>query len=745
MAFQISPGVNTSEIDLTTVVPGISSIDAGFSGTFRWGPINDVTLIDSESLLIERFQKPDANTYASFFTAANFLQYSNSLHLVRCANANTTGAKNSASTSGGVVLVANSSVYYNTFDEGQASADAAKGNFMAKWAGELGNSLKVSLCGPTRANLASGNTVVASNSSVTLTGTFALHASSKAVTGVGTLFAKELRVGDVVVSSANTFVIATITSNTAATVTTDPTTGEITATTAVRLKRSAFGEPQANMKGTVGVVANSTVVTATVTTAGAHNTTALDKQYTVGDIVKINGEERKISAVTNSSSMTTTLAFTNTSATQAHSRTWEYAGLFDKEPVTTQGSADKGALYDEVHVAVIDEDGEWTGALEQGIEIYAGLSIAKGAKYEDGSKAYYVDALNRRSKYVWWADHDSQGDAYSTGGAAVTAWGTVASAGIEFASSSASGSLIATGSLAGGVDGTDVSDGDIIAGMQKFKNTEEVEIGLLLTGQASQTVALEAIAVAELRKDCVAFISPEQADVVNNEGNEVDAIIDYRTGLGTSSYAVLDSGYKYQYDRYNDVYRYIPLNGDIAGLAAATEANRDAWFSPAGFSRGAIRNVIKLPFNPRQSERDQLYKNGINPVVTFMGEGTILFGDKTLLAKPSAFDRINIRRLFIILEKAISRFARASLFEFNDAFTRAQFVGAVEPFLRNVQGRDGITDFTVVCDSSNNTGDVIDRNEFVGDIYVKPNRAINFIQLNFVAVRSGVDFSEITG
>ena len=745
MAFQISPGVNTSEIDLTTVVPGISSIDAGFSGNFRWGPINDVTLIDSESLLIERFQKPDANTYASFFTAANFLQYSNSLHLVRCAN--TAGAKNASSTAGGAILVANSSVYYNTLDEGGASVSAAKGNFMAKWAGSLGNSLKVSLCGPTRANLASGNTVVAGNSSVTLTGgaSFAVHASNKAFTATGSLFATELRVGDVVVCSGNTMVIATITSNTAGTVTTDPTTGAISSSACVRLKRSAFGEPQANMKGQVGVVANSTVISATVATAGVHNSTAFDKQYTVGDIIKINGEERKIAAVTNSSSMTTTLAFTNTSSTQAHSRTWEYAGLFDKEPVTTQASADKGALFDEVHVAVIDEDGEWSGSLEQGIEIYAGLSVAKGAKFEDGSKAYYVDALNRRSKYVWWADHDALGDAYTTGGASVSAWGTTASAGIEFASSSAAGSLIATGSLGGGVDGTDVSDGDKIAGMQKFKNTEEVEIGLLLTGQASQTVALEAIAIAELRKDCVAFISPEQADVVNNEGNEVDAIIDYRTGLGTSSYAVLDSGYKYQYDRYNDVYRYIPLNGDIAGLAAATESNRDAWFSPAGFTRGAIRNVIKLPFNPRQSERDQLYKNGINPVVTFMGEGTILFGDKTLLAKPSAFDRINIRRLFIILEKAIARFARASLFEFNDAFTRAQFVGAVEPFLRNVQGRDGITDFTVICDDSNNTGDVIDRNEFVGDIYVKPNRAINFIQLNFVAVRSGVDFSEITG
>ena len=228
-------------------------------------------------------------------------------------------------------------------------------------------------------------------------------------------------------------------------------------------------------------------------------------------------------------------------------------------------------------------------------------------------------------------------------------------------------------------------------------------------------------------------------------GKEREDIVEFRNTLPSTSYAVLDSTWKYQYDKYNDVFRYVPLNGDIAGIVAASESGRDAWFSPAGFNRGNIRNVVKLPFNPRKAERDTLYKNGVNPVTTFMGDGTVLFGDKTLLAKPSAFDRINVRRLFIILEKAISRFARAQLFEFNDAFTRAQFVGAVEPFLRSVQGRDGITDFVVVCDESNNPGDVIDRNEFVGDIFVKPNRSINFIQLNFVSVRSGVDFSEVIG
>ena len=745
MAFQVSPGVNTSEIDLTTVVPGISSIDAGIAGPFRGGPANDITLIDSEDLLVQTFQKPDANTYISFFSAANFLQYSNRLHVVRAVS---TAAKNAASTSGGAILVANNTVYWDSYDEGGSGVADSRGDFMAKYAGSLGNSLKVSVCGPTRANLASGNTVVASNSDITLTGgsTLAVHASTGALSGTGTLFGTELRVGDVIkTNNGNTFVVSAIASNTAATVNRDPVSGAISSASAVRYKRSAFSEPSKNMLGTVAVTANSTAVTATTATARDAAPTAFNLHDKVGDIIKINSEERKVVTVTNSSHMVVNTGFTNTATAQTHSRTWEYANLFDKEPVTTQWSADKGALYDEVHVAVVDEDGEWTGTLNEGLEIYTGLSVAKGAKFEDGTKAYYVDALNRRSRYIWWADHNAAGDAYTTAGAAVSAWGSVPTAGTEYASSHATGSLINTGSLGGGVDGSDATDANKITAYRKFENAEETDIGLLIGCDSSATVALDLISIAETRKDCVAFLSPEQADVVNNVGGEADAIVDFRNTLGSSSYAFLDSGWKYQYDRYNDVFRYIPLNADVAGVSAATEANRDAWFSPAGFTRGNIRNVVKLPFNPKKSERDTLYKNGINPITTFMGAGTVLFGDKTLLAKPSAFDRINIRRLFIIMEKAIARFARAQLFEFNDAFTRAQFIGAVEPFLRDVQGRDGITDFVVVCDDTNNTSSVIDRNEFVGDIYVKPNRAINFIQLNFVAVRSGVEFSEIIG
>jgi len=736
MGFQVSPGVNTSEIDLTTVVPGISSIDAGLAGPARWGPANDVTLIDSEDLLIQTFQKPDANTHTTFFTAANFLNYASALHFVRAVS---TAAKN-ASTAGSPVLIANTSKYYDTYDSDSGGTPiTSAGDWNAKWAGSLGNSLKVSLCGPTRANLASGNTVVASNSDITLTGTVAVHVSDKSVTGTNTLFGTELRVGDVIQLSSNTFVIATITSNTAGTVTSNPATGAISAVACVRMKRSAFSEPSRNMLGTVAVTANVATVTATVA-SGESGSGAFDKQYTAGDIVKINGEERRVKTVTNSSSMIVHTAFTNTSSAQTHSRTWEYAGSFDKEPVTTDYTASRGGIYDEIHVAVVDEDGEWTGNQEEVLEAYTGVSVAKGAKFEDGGKAFYLDRINRRSKYIWHMDHNVAGDAYTTAGALVAAWGAAVGA----SEWQAKGNIV-TASMTGGVDGSDVTDGNKIEAYNYFKNTEETEIGLLIGGDSSATVALQLISIVEARKDCVAFLSPLKSDVVNNVGGEADSVVAFRNNLGSSSYAVLDSGWKYQYDRYNDIYRYIPLNGDTAGVTAATEASRDAWFSPAGFTRGNIRNVVKLPFNPRKSERDTLYKSNINPITTFMGTGTVLFGDKTLLAKPSAFDRINVRRLFIILEKAISRFARFSLFEFNDAFTRSQFVGSVSPFLRNVQGRDGIVDYKVVCDGSNNTPDVVDRNEFVGDIYVKPNRSINFIQLNFVAVRTGVDFSEIIG
>jgi phage tail sheath protein FI len=319
----------------------------------------------------------------------------------------------------------------------------------------------------------------------------------------------------------------------------------------------------------------------------------------------------------------------------------------------------------------------------------------------------------------------------------MTNWGSAA-ANVTFANLAAN----LTVSLAGGAFGETPTQGNVANSLLMFANDETYDISLLPLGNvAASTVTTAINSIAEVRKDCVVFFSPTLANAQSTTA--ATAITGYRDGLPSSSYAVMDSGWKYQYDRYNDVYRWVPLNGDMAGIAARTDYTNDPWFSPAGFNRGQVKNVVKLAYSPSKTDRDTLYKKSVNPVVSFPGQGTVLYGDKTLLAKPSAFDRINVRRLFIVLEKAIATAAKFQLFEFNDGFTRAQFRNLVEPFLRDVQGRRGITDFKVVCDESNNTAEVIDRNEFAADIFVKPAKSINYIQLNFVATRSGISFEEV--
>jgi hypothetical protein len=413
--------------------------------------------------------------------------------------------------------------------------------------------------------------------------------------------------------------------------------------------------------------------------------------------------------------------------------TWTYAANFDAAPGTSEYVTNKGGSHDELHVAVIDEDGLFTGAVGTILEKFSFASKASDAKRADGTSAYYKDVVNTQSRYIWWMGHTANVTASGT------AWGNAANASL-FANLTSNVTI----SLAGGVSSDSPADGNITAALSVFANDERYDISLLPLGSASATVINYAISsVAEARKDCIVFASPEQSDVVNNVGLEASSVVGFRETLTSSSYAVLDSGWKYQYDRYNDVYRWVPLNGDTAGLAVRTDFVADPWFSPAGFNRGQVKNVVKLAYSPTATDRDTLYKKGINPIVTFPGNGTVMFGDKTLLAKPSAFDRINVRRLFIVLEKAISTAAKFQLFEFNDPFTRAQFRNLVEPFLRDVQGRRGITDFKVVCDESNNTAQVIDSNNFVADIFIKPARAINFIQLNFVATRSGISFEEV--
>lgn len=404
-----------------------------------------------------------------------------------------------------------------------------------------------------------------------------------------------------------------------------------------------------------------------------------------------------------------------------------YSAFFDTGP-------DAGG--DNINLIVVDEDGTFTGIANNVVERYINLSLVDGDQTEDGSSNYFADRLQQSSRYITVDDADA-----ITFATELKAYFTAT--GAEYLTS-----------FTGGTNGDDeetISQGDLRTGFDLFESAETVDISLVIMGKARGTVHDAELAnyvvqnICEDRLDCVAFLSPAYDDVVNAGGNELDNVIDFAGNLTSSSYAVIDSGYKYRYDKYNDKYIYTPLNGDTAGLCVRTDNLRDPWWSPAGYNRGIIKNIVKLPFNPNKAERDQLYKNRVNPVISQRGQGTFLFGDKTALAKPSAFDRINVRRLFIVLEKAIAVAAKYTLFEFNDEFTRAQFVNLVEPFLRDVEGRRGIYDFRVVCDETNNIPEVIDRNEFIGDIYIKPARSINFIQLNFIAVRTGVEFEEVVG
>ena len=419
--------------------------------------------------------------------------------------------------------------------------------------------------------------------------------------------------------------------------------------------------------------------------------------------------------------------------------TWAYASSFDAAPGTSTYVNDLGGRHDEVHVIVIDEDGLWSGTRNTVLEKFPFASKAIDAKKSDGTNAFYRDVINNVSKYIWWMDHPTGANTSNVISDTGSSWGTTAQ-GTTFANLTSN----VTVSLSLGVSADAPSDGNIMSALATFANSELYDVSLIPLGDASTTVSTYAInSIAEVRKDAIVFISPDQSSVVDNIGTEAADVVTYRESLPSSSYAVMDTGWKYQYDRYNDLYRWVPLNGDTAGLAVRTDFVADPWFSPAGFNRGQIKNVVKLAYSPTATDRDTLYKKGVNPIVTFPGQGTVLFGDKTLLSKPSAFDRINVRRLFIVLEKAIATAAKYQLFEFNDGFTRAQFRNLVEPFLRDVQGRRGITDFKVVCDETNNTGEIIDRNEFVADIFVKPARSINFIQLNFVATRTGISFEEV--
>jgi hypothetical protein len=654
MAFQLSPGVLVTEKDLTSIVPAVATSSGAFAGVFAWGPVMDPTLISSENQLVSRFTKPTDANAASFFTAANFLAYTNNLQVVRV---DTTGARNAVTTQSGTVTGV-------TIVDGGADYAAPTVTFSAP-------------------NVAGG-----------------VQATGSAVVEAGVIV-------DIVID--------------------EPGSGYTSAPSI-----QVTDEDGADFSGNVTVAVGGIKINNEEDyTNNYSNGAGLVGEWAAkypGDL----GNSLKVS-------MADSMSFAD----------WTYKAEFDSAPNTSSYASERNGENDELHIIVIDEDGKWTGTRGAILEKFAYVSKASDARKSDGSNNYYRDVINNSSKYIWWMDHTTavggDGDAWGSQAEDTTFASLGSGSGTGFAPSDV------TVSLDGGVTDLEPSDANIQNGYALFANSELYDVSLIPAGPVSATTAKWIVDnIAEVRKDCVVFISPVDVDTGERifGDDSAERIVDFRTDTSfnvSSSYAVLDSGWKYQYDRYNDKYRWVPLNGDIAGLCARTDYTNDPWWSPGGLNRGQIKNVVKLSFNPNKAERDELYKNGVNPVVSFPGQGVVLFGDKTLLAKPSAFDRINVRRLFIVLEKAIATAAKYQLFEFNDPFTRAQFRSLVEPFLRDVQGRRGVTDFRVVCNESNNTGEVIDRNEFVADIYIKPNRSINFITLNFIAARTGISFDEIGG
>jgi len=590
MPFQVSPGVTTTERDLTTVVPNVSTSIGAIAGNFQWGPVLERTSITTENDLIKVFGKPNEDNFYDVLSAANYLAYSNNLVVVRNVGTlarNAVVGDDTVGTAGGDAIVLNTEDYDGTSFSGDNL-------FIAKYPGTQGNSLQV-LC----------------------------------------------------LDSA----------------------------------------------GWATVNATSTA-------------------------------EYK-----------TQLKFTQT---------------FNSAPGTSADALAVGGANDEMHVLIIDEDGLFTGAPGEILESFGYVSKASDAKRVDGSSNYIKNVLRNESKYVWLGNVAELTALSADAGGSIA--GSVKTSTFKLINNAVAAKQYLGGSLLGGVSTAALTAAEYITGLDLFLNPEVVDITLLMAGGSSalatntdaHSVGHKVNSIAASRKDCVGFVSPHIDSVVRTTGQTVKIKTD-KGQMAASSYGIMDSSWKYQYDRYNDVFRYVPMNADMAGLCARTDFTNDAWWSPAGYSRGSVKNIVKLSWEATQADRDTLYKDGINSLTTPRGVGVILFGDKTMQTVPSAFDRINVRRLFIVLEKAIAIAAKSLLFEFNDEFTRAQFVNIVSPFLRDVQGRRGITDFKVVCDSSNNTGQVIDTNNFVGDIYVKPARSINFIQLNFIAARTDVSFSEIGG
>ena len=785
MAFQVSPGVQIKEIDLTLIVPAVSTTATGFAGYFETGPVGIRSAVPSINELRRIYGDPSNTNFEEFYTCANFLGYGANLQVVRVVNEETSKNASVGNGSSEKILIKNKDDYD---DKG---ANLGDNYFIAKFpAGSTndvsklyGNSLQVVAFNQTENSIS----LFDKDSTFTNGATSATQLDAPSAADLTFLYSSEE--SQIVNAPDDLRVlngIREITGASAGCFRVDG-SGVTAAVTDVQINldstalREAYGIDTGSVveyrfepsDGSAIVFAYDTVsstVGTSFTVATTPKTVLDDMGALVDSTAKIDDLSNGI-AVTNGKVSIRVLGKFTVGSTQAGQQNTNSGFLRSKFndsfttvlPASSFTATNNGTTGDLINIAVVDEDGFFTGVKGSVLETFDGVSVATNAKDEQGRSLYYRDIINDTSNFIYVGDRRLDED-FSKG---------VVGA-IAFEQPIAPNSVFSTlrqnfyGSLDGGfAEGP--AGGDVRTnGFELFEDSETVDISILLGGPHTGIQAKQIVDICDKRKDCVAFLSPPRDALLTSNGSprasdvQTANILAYRRGQNavpnggsenftvdnlnvSSSYAVLDSGYKFMFDRFNDVFRYVPLSGDIAGLAVRSDFETETWFSPAGFNRGQLRDVVKLALNPKQVQRDQLYSNGINPVVSFPGQGTLLFGDKTMLAKPSAFDRINVRRLFIVLEKAIATAAKFQLFEFNDSFTRAQFKSLIEPFLLDVQSRRGIIDFKVVCDESNNTPEIIDRNEFVADIFIKPNRSINFITLNFIATRTGVNFDEIAG
>ena len=728
----VSPGVKVREVDLTVGrIDSISDQTGAICGPFSQGPVLEPILVENEQELLSLFGKPISSDrqYEYWYTAANYLQYGGILRVGRID-----GAKLKNANVGAVGVASTSTLKIKSYEDYKNNYESTSSyRLAARNPGSWANGLKVAVIDSAADQILTVGSAVTTATGVTV-GLAVTQATSSVVAGVGTTSINDGYLQGIITGIGVSTIDVKVLNRVSA-------AGTVFPVTYTEGGAYAFVVGNATTTGGAGVGAPG-AAGVSISTVGSSLTAPAAGLSTVGSVSAVDDwYDNQYIQLDNGQVLWKSVA---------------------EKPGTSGFAAARNSENDQLHVVVVDDQGSISGNAGTILEKHAFLSKATDAVNSLGSQVYYKDYIADNSNYLFVGIATGNGSIASGIQTAFTptptsnVWGTKAQ-GVTF---NVAGNVLYT--LAAGKDYSGTNDeggyntklGDVVAGYELFENEAEYSVNFLLNGpgiatdkQASQAKANKLIAIAESRKDCIAVISPDRQSVVDvtSSRQQTDNVVQFFDALTSSSYAVFDSGYKYQFDRFNNTFRYMPLNGDIAGLMARTSQEQFPWFSPAGAQRGSILNTVKLAYNPSKVQRDTLYTRRVNPVIFSPGGGFLLFGDKTALSFASAFDRINVRRLFLTLEQTIEVAARTQLFEFNDDITRANFRNIVEPYLRDVQAKRGITDFVVICDDTNNTPDVIDANEFKADIFIKPARSINFIGLTFVATRTGVAFEEVVG